>query len=348
MSVLRWFACLAIGIAGAALFQTCVVNTNVKEEPIDPGRVYITSANIDESITSLVWSNDNSKIYYTGPAGLNAVTLASIKVTNIVAGAPMTSLSQSPDGSTLFYLTAPGGAGIASLWSVPAAGGTPQMLADSILGYALSPDGQTIAAQNSFTGELFLLNKTSAVRTGVSQGEPLLFSPDQQELVYVPVGSTMPVIRTLNGGAERPVLASFDSVNYFISLRWGTGYLYGILRDTLEYTGEGIFARLQYVQISNGLATILKSFFGPNSFYLSDDGETVGFWETDCLKEDTTPNTACVTSQWSISMFYSGPATKKSYVLHKTGSLTRGDGAISHDGTKFAYVAEGTLYLLVL
>ena len=352
--VRRWFACVSLGLAAAALFQTCVVDTNTKEEPIDPGRVYITSANIDEGITSLLWSTDNSKIYYTGPAGLNRVTLGSNTVSNVSAGSAMTSLSQSPDGSTLFYLTVPGSAGIAQLWSVPAAGGAAQVVADSISAYALSPDGQTIAACNQFSQGMFLIDRASGIRTPIGQGEPLLFSPDDQELMYLPAGSKVPLIQTLNGGAERPVLTATDSVNSLYAIRWGVAGIFAVMRDTLIWTGEGTYSRNLYLGVVNGMQTVFKTLYSEYTsnrdehYYLSDTGQNIAYWDSDCLKAETIANGSCVTSQYSITLFGSDPGTKTSYVLHKTGYLTRGNGSISHDGTKFAYVAEGTLYLLVL
>ena len=165
--MIRWLLSGLAGIAAAFLFQTCVQNTGEEEDPIDPGRMSLTNANIDETMTSLAWSNDNSKVYYTGPAGLNVVTLGANNVANLVAGTAASALIHSQDGSTLYYLTVPGTGGFASLRSISAMGTSPRTLADTVSAYAVSSDNQKIAAEDLLRCRSFvrLLRSSSQARS---------------------------------------------------------------------------------------------------------------------------------------------------------------------------------------
>jgi hypothetical protein len=148
-------------------------------------------------------------------------------------GLPVSALSASPDGGTLYYMTTPG-----ALWAIPTAGGEPRQLA-TCAAAAIDPAGkEAILFRHGQTGPRF-------------SRLPLAGGPE----VAIPYAGGLPVWALFSGGANRDgrVLLQVCPVNSWFCpsavLDSHTGKVtripvdYGGDFSAIQWTGDGrVFA----------------------------------------------------------------------------------------------------------
>jgi Tol biopolymer transport system component len=189
----RWPVVRLVVLASAIALAVAFI-TNVGSDAPSAYRFTPLAAEVAAE-TYPVWSPDSRTIAYVAEVrGVRQVftrSLGSVAPTQVTsAPSDCTTAFWSPDGGRVYYVSQGG------LWSVGAAGGTPQPVVKAVQAATITPDGKTLAMTRGAGGNMTLWiatppegdprqYKVSPFPESFTRGRTLQFSPDASKLAVL-------------------------------------------------------------------------------------------------------------------------------------------------------------------
>ncbi len=180
-------------VAGAGCRSTGVTDGSSTGPPEDLG-IPVTAEGAVYERSPLAWSASGDELYFVGSTGetLEAVRVADGRVRIVDPGPARTwVIGVSADGRWVYRND-----WTAGFYRVPVGGGSGELIADSVLGFAISPVGDRVAygtkgppgdPHDATVGRLdtlYLLDLAQGKKVRLGFGMPLAFSPDGTRLAY--------------------------------------------------------------------------------------------------------------------------------------------------------------------
>ncbi len=166
-------------------FSSCDLPPEPEENAITPSAENVL-ADIDNSLSELIWSPDGKEIFFTTKTALKAFNISS-KSIRILDSRPLRyiNLQCLTSSRFLYYRTGPIDSwDLKELYRISFAGGTPQLINTNVEAYIPSPSDSIVAITSVERHTLAVANLNTGISSVVGFGTPKAFSPDERRLAY--------------------------------------------------------------------------------------------------------------------------------------------------------------------
>jgi dipeptidyl aminopeptidase/acylaminoacyl peptidase len=337
------FVAPVISLGGLACSGEAV---NGPEELTEDRGVELTA--VGEGPAALAWSADGTEVYYrscppSGPCVIKAVSVddKSVRVVD-PNDRDHGLLTLSVDGKYLYYRARPerGGGGDLGLYRVLASGGDSELLIDSVLWFSLSPDNAQIAFSQSFglcnfaCDSLFLYSTATQSRAFLTLGEPRVFSPGGDQLLFI---RRQPGPDQLNRPPDAFTVSIETGETEFIPFkfgltRWDSSGI-SVLHQDLECGPEqdGCVTRYFVFHAATNTSTKIWEYYDglySRTATWSSGGQKAAVWTS--------------TTQHVLHLIDIGEMSERVIAVAKAHGH---GGAFSSDGRRIAYTIGSQLYM---